>query len=160
MATDMFIKIGNITAESKDAKHTGDIDVLSWSWGLSQSGTAHEGTGNGAGKVRVQDLSFVKHVDKSSASLMLACCKGTHFAEANLCIRKAGDKPLEYYKVKLEDVLISAVQTGAHAQVEGMTETIMLNFVKFHVDYFEQQKDGTGKKGGEMNWDIPANKSA
>src|SRR5262249_17440196 len=135
------------------------IEVLSWSWAMAQNGTAHSGNGAGAGKVSIQDMSLTKFVDKASPALMLACCKGTHFPEVKLYVRKAGDKPLEYYKVKLEDVMVSSVGTGASGGEDRFTEQVTLNFGKFKVDYFEQQKDGTGKKGGEMAWDIPANKS-
>ena len=41
MAVDMFLKIGDIKGESADDKHAGEIDVLAWSWGMSQSGTTH-----------------------------------------------------------------------------------------------------------------------
>ena len=50
MAVDMFIKIGDIKGESRDAKHKDEIDVLSWSWGMSQSGSMHVGGGGGAGR--------------------------------------------------------------------------------------------------------------
>ena len=66
MAVDMFMKIDTIDGESKDKKHTKEIDVLSWSWGLSNSGSAHTGGGAGAGKVNGQDLSFTKYVDSAS----------------------------------------------------------------------------------------------
>lgn len=51
MALDMFIKIDGIKGESTDDKHKDEIDVLSWSWGMSQSGTVHTTGGSGAGKV-------------------------------------------------------------------------------------------------------------
>ena len=41
MAVDMFIKIADIKGESGDSKHKGSIDVLAWSWGMSQSGSSH-----------------------------------------------------------------------------------------------------------------------
>ena len=74
MAVDMFMKIKTITGESVDKKHKDEIDVLAWSWGMSQSGTTHMGPGGGSGKVNVQDLSFTKYVDGSSNALILSCC--------------------------------------------------------------------------------------
>jgi len=112
MAVDMFIKIGSVAGEAQDKTHKGEIDVLAWSWGMSQSGTTHVGSGSGSGKVNVQDISITKFVDNSSAFLMLACCKGTHFPTAKLVVRKAGDNPLEYITLELENVLISSVSTG------------------------------------------------
>ena len=87
MAVDMFIKIGALKGESADKVHKGSIDVLAWSWGLSNSGSAHYGAGAGAGKVNVQDLSFTKWIDHSSPELLLAGCNGKHFPEAKLVRR-------------------------------------------------------------------------
>ena len=38
MATDIFAKIGDIKGESNDSKHKEELEVLSWSWGVAQSG--------------------------------------------------------------------------------------------------------------------------
>ncbi|MFT3858197.1 MAG: type VI secretion system tube protein Hcp [Aquabacterium sp.] len=158
MAVDMFIKIGDIKGESKDGSHGDEIDVLAWSWGLSQSGTAHTGTGSGAGKVNVQDLSLTKWVDSSSTALMMASCKGTHIKEAKLTVRKAGDKPLEYIKITLTDVIVSSVQTGGSGGEDRLTENVVLNFGKFKVEYTIQAKEGGAGATSTVAWDIPANK--
>jgi type VI secretion system secreted protein Hcp len=82
MALDMFINMGaNIKGESADKENgpEGDIDVLAWSWGMSQSGTTHMGGGGGAGKANFQDLSFTKYIDSSTNALMIALAKGTTF---------------------------------------------------------------------------------
>ena len=90
MAVDIFIKIGDLKGESVDTKHKGEIDVLAWSWGMTQSGTTHTGSGGGAGKVNVQDLSFTKYVDKSTPNLMQYCCNGKHFPKrSSRCARPA-----------------------------------------------------------------------
>jgi type VI secretion system secreted protein Hcp len=60
MAVDMFIKIGDLKGEAQDKIHKDEIDVLSSSWGVSNSGSAHVGLGAGAGKASIQDLSFSK----------------------------------------------------------------------------------------------------
>src|SRR5215470_14076184 len=101
MAMDMFIKLAGVEGEAKDKTHGGEIDVLAWSWGMSNSGSAHVGGGAGAGKCNVQDLSFTKYIDKSSPSLMLACCNGKHFDKATLVVRKAGESPLEYVLITI-----------------------------------------------------------
>src|SRR3954462_4120254 len=108
MAVDMFMKIDEMKGESRDTKHKEDIDVLAWSWGMSNSGSAHVGGGAGAGKVNVQDLSFTKYIDKSSCSLMLACCNGKHFPSATLVVRKAGEQPLEYLTITLTELIVTS----------------------------------------------------
>jgi type VI secretion system secreted protein Hcp len=160
MAVDIFLDIDGIKGESKDGKHKETIDVLSWSWGMSQSGTAHLGGGAGAGKVQVQDLSFTHYIDKASPTLMKHCCDGKHIKKAKLIIRKAGEHPLEYLTVEMQDILVSHVSTGGSHGEDRLTENVTLNFAKFHAEYKEQLANGSAGKGSEVKWDIPANKSA
>jgi type VI secretion system secreted protein Hcp len=157
MAVDMFIKIGDLKGESRDKTHKDEIDVLAWSWGVSNSGSAHMGGGAGAGKVNVQDLSFTKYIDKSSCSLLLASCKGTHYPTAKLTVRKAGGKPLEYLTVTMTEVLISAVSTGGSGGEDRLTENVTLNFAKVKVDYIEQKPDGTEGDKPTMTYNIAEN---
>ena len=157
MAVDMFMKIATVDGESKDSKHKKDIDVLAWSWGMSNSGSAHVGGGAGAGKVNVQDLSFTKWVDSATPVLSLACCDGKHFADATLVVRKAGEKPVEYIKIKMEEVLISAVSTGGSGGEDRLTENVILNFAKVGVDYVPQDEKGAPQTAIPMSWDIVAN---
>lgn len=158
MAMDMFIKIGDIKGESKDDKHSAEIDVLAWSWGLSQSGSAHLGAGAGSGKVNIQDLSLTKYVDSASTALMVAACKGTHIKQALLTVRKAGDTPLEYIKITLDEVLVSSLTTGGSGGEDRLTENVSLNFAKFKVEYTTQAETGGKGVTSTAAWDIPANK--
>ena len=157
MAVDMFIKIGDIQGESKDKKHSKEIDVLAWSWGMSNSGSAHTGGGAGAGKVNVQDISFTKYVDSSTPKLMLACCNGKHYDDALLTVRKAGEKPVEYIKIKLTEVLITSVSSGGSGGEDKLTENVTLNFSKVHYDYTPQDDKGAAGTAIPMSWDIAAN---
>ena len=157
MAVDMFLKLNGVKGESKDKVHTKEIDVLAWSWGMSNSGTAHVAGGAGAGKVNVNDLSFTKYVDSSSANLMLNCCNGKHFPDALLTVRKAGGNPVEYIKVKMETVLIAAVTTGGSGAEDRLTENVILNFAKVSVDYTPQKADGSADTAIPFAWDIAAN---
>jgi len=157
MAVDMFIKLTDIEGESQDGAHEKEIDVLAWSWGMTQSGTTHMGGGGGGGKVNVSDLSFTKYIDSSSANLMLFCCNGKHVDEALLTIRKAGEDPLEYLKIKMEDVIISSVSTGGSGGMDRLTENVTLNFSKVEVVYTPQAEAGAGDAEKTMTWDIAKN---
>jgi type VI secretion system secreted protein Hcp len=157
MAVDMFIKLTDIEGESQDGAHEKEIDVLAWSWGMTQSGTTHMGGGGGSGKVNVSDLSFTKYVDASSANLMLFCCNGKHVAEGLLTIRKAGEDPVEYLKIKMEDVIISSVSTGGSGGMDRLTENVTLNFSKVEVVYTPQAAAGSGEAEKTMTWDIAKN---
>ncbi len=158
MATDMFLKLGDIKGESVDSGHTNEIDILAWSWGASQSGTTHQGTGGGAGKVNVQDLSFTKWIDKATPILLKHCCDGTHINEAVLTVRKAGGKkPLEYYKLTLQDVIVSSLSTGGSGGEDRLTENVTLNFAKFKLEYVPQKVDGSGDPAISATWNIAKN---
>jgi type VI secretion system secreted protein Hcp len=160
MAVDMFIKIDGIKGESQDGKHKDEIDVLSWSWGVSQSGTMHSGGGGGAGKASFQDLSLTKWVDTSSPKLLGAASTGKHIKEALLTVRKAGDKPLEYLKVTLTDCLISSVSTGGSGGEDRLTENISINFGKVKFEYTAQKADGSPGGVVPFGFDIKKNELA
>ncbi len=160
MAVDMFLKIDDIEGESVDDVHAGEIDILSWSWGMSQSGTTHTGAGGGAGKVNVQDLSFVHWIDKSSANLMKMCCNGKHFEEATLVVRKAGEMPLEYLIITMKEGLISSVSTGGSGGEDRLTENVTLNFSEFKTEYVPQMADGSGDASIIVGWNIAKNVDA
>lgn len=157
MAVDMFIKIGDIKGEAQDKTHKGEIDVLAWSWGMSNSGSAHVGGGAGAGKVNVNDLSFTKYVDSATPPLMLACCNGKHYPEALLTVRKAGESPVEYIKIKLTDLLVTSLSTGGSGGEDRLTENVTLNFAKVHVDYTPQDAKGAAGTAIPMDWNIAQN---
>jgi len=157
MAMDMFMKIGTLKGEARDSVHKEEIDVLSWSWGISNSGSAQQGSGAGAGKCNVQDLSFTKYLDKSSPDLLLASCNGKHFDKAVLTVRKAGENPLEYLLITLEEVLVTSVSTGGSGGEDRLTENVTLNFAKVKVQYKEQTPTGGVGDKPEMGWDIAQN---
>ncbi len=160
MAVDMFIKIGDIEGESTDDKHGKEIDVLAWSWGMSQSGTTHMGGGGGSGTVSVQDLSFTKYVDAATHALMKACCDGTHYTEAKLVVRKAGKEALEYIKATFKEVIVTSVSTGGSGGEDRLTENVTLNFAEFKLEYTPQKDDGSGDSAKEFGWNIAAKKAA
>ena len=159
MASDMFIKIGDIKGESQDDKHKGEIDLASWSWGVSQTGTMAAGGGGGAGKANFGDLHFVHNMDKASPVLALACASGEHIKSVTLTQRKAGKEQQEFLIIKMTDVLISSVQTSASDGSHAFpTESVSLNYAKIEFDYKPQKIDGTLDAAIKSGWDVKANK--
>lgn len=158
MAVDMFLKIEGIKGESQDAKHKDEVDVLAWSWGMSQSGTFHTGGGGGAGKVNIQDLSLTKYVDKASPVLMKHCANGKHIKEALLTVRKAGEKPVEYIKIKIAPVMVTSLSTGGSGGEDRLTENVTLNFGTVEFEYTPQKPDGSADASIPWKFDIAGNK--
>ena len=157
MSADILLEIEGVEGESsKKQKH---LDLLSWSWGMSNHGSMHLATGGGSGKVNVSDITFVKHVDKASGRLMLACCNGEHFKKATLICRKAdGDKSVEYIKIKMEDVMVTNFSAGDSAGGDLFSESVSLNFAKVTYEYMTQDKTGKGQSAGNFGWNIAEGK--
>jgi type VI secretion system secreted protein Hcp len=141
MAVDMFLKIGDIKGESKDSQHRDWIEVSSFSWGMSQSGVAADrpGSGAGAGKVSVQDISITKRLDKSSPLLMRSCATGQHIKEATLNLSRTKNDQQTYYVITLTDVLVSSYSPAcSEGGAENVpVEAVTLNFSKIQTVYKE-----------------------
>ena len=141
MAVDMFLKLDGIDGESADSKHKDEIEVLSFSWGVSSPAAGGRG-GLSAGKVSSNDLSIVKRLDTSSPQLIEKICQGEHISSGLLTLQKAGEKPVEYLKIKLTDILISGYSTGASGGGEPV-EQVSFSFSGIEVSAAEQRPDGS-----------------
>src|SRR5580765_8614306 len=93
-----------IKGESQDDQHKGEIDVVSWSWGMQAK--ANIGGGTATGKATINDLRIVKRVDSASTALMLALRTNEPITKAVLTLRKAGKGQLEYLKVTIEQARV------------------------------------------------------
>jgi type VI secretion system secreted protein Hcp len=155
MAIDSFLKLGTLKGESVVKGFEDQIQLLSWGWGMTQSGTTHTASGGGAGKVDVSDLQISKHVDAASPMLALACCKGTHYDTATLTMRKAGGTALEYVTITLTNLIVTSYSVSEGGGGDLLTDTFTLNFGKFKYSFQPQDNKGA-KKGGAIDatWDI------
>lgn len=156
MADDMFLKIEPLEGESQDAVHRREIDVLAWSWSMSQSATSHVSGGAGAGRLSVQDLSVTKYVDNASTELMRFCSTGRSIKEARLTVRRGGRETFEYLVIVMKQVIVSSVSTGGSAGDDRLTENVTLNFGSYKIRYTPQNDDGTPGERTVWKWDIAA----
>ena len=159
MASDIFAKLGDIKGESLDSKHKDEIEVLSYSWGVTNAGSMGHGSGGGEGKATFHDLSFVHKVDKASPILLQACATGTHLKEATITHRKAGKQQHEYMIVKMNDVIVTGVTHGGNGD-SGHHENVSLSFAKVAIEYKPQKPDGSLDAGIHFKYDIKAQKEA
>ena len=158
MASDIFAKLGDIKGESIDDKHKGEIEVLSWSWGVASSGELSHAGGAGAGKATFHDLSFTHKIDKASPVLMQRCATGQHLKDATITRRKSGKGQQEFLVIKMSDVIVTSVQQhdeGGKSQVESVT----LAFAKVDVEYKPQKADGSLDAGIHFKYDLKASKA-
>jgi type VI secretion system secreted protein Hcp len=158
MASDIFAKIGDIKGESLDSKHKDEVEVLSWSWGVQQSGTMAHGGGGGEGKASFNDFNFTHHVDKASPVLLKACATGEHIKEATITVRKAGKGQQEFLIIKMNDIIITSVHPSGSGDGASTAESVALQAAKVDLEYKPQKADGSLDAGLHFKYDIKGNK--
>jgi type VI secretion system secreted protein Hcp len=164
MPSDYFLEIDGIKGESGDSKHKGEIELESWSWGVSlPRASAASGGGGGAGKVVFQDIHFTSRTSSASPQLFLSCATGQHIKKAVLTVRKAGGGQQEYYKVTLEDILVSSYQQGSPEGGDANqgtlpVDTFSLDFAKIELEYSPQKPDGSLDAPVKAGYDLKQNK--
>jgi type VI secretion system secreted protein Hcp len=136
MAFDAFLKIDGIPGESNDSKHKDEIEVLSFSFGISRQ--------NERGRPSIADFSIVKTVDTASPLLFDAACQGDSIKSALFTARKAGEKQQEFIKITFEEVIISSVQHSGAPGTDGVPmESVSLDFRSLEMEVFKQKEDGS-----------------
>ena len=80
MAFDAFLKLDGIPGESNDKSHPNEIEIESYSWGVSNSGSLGSGGGGGAGKASFTDMNFTAPASAAGPLLAAACATGKHIA--------------------------------------------------------------------------------
>ncbi|MDR3212869.1 MAG: type VI secretion system tube protein Hcp [Azoarcus sp.] len=157
MLQEHFIQLDGITGESKQAKHKGWIDVLSFSYAVSQSSSMFTGGGGGVGKADFPAFTFIHYVDRASPNLFKYCAAGKHIPKAVLSSCKVGDGSQEFMRVIMTDVLI--VNAGPSGSTGGQAiETVGLSYSKIEIEIREQKADGSMCPAVSSGWDIKANK--
>jgi len=155
MSYAIFIKLDGIEGESTDARHKDEIDVLSWSWGVTLPSSMPVGGAGGAGKATPADLKFSHRIDFASPSLIRACASGRHIKEAVVRVQKTGAAPFEFLTIKLSDVLVKSVEPGVNTLENNATENVGLSFSRMEFEYRQDVKPGAVNK---VFWDVLANK--
>jgi type VI secretion system secreted protein Hcp len=159
MASNIFAKIGDIKGESLDSKHKDEVEVLSWSWGVSNAGTIRTGGGGGQGKATFHDFNFTHYIDKASPILLKACATGQHIKEATITVRKAGKGQQEFLIIKMNDVIITSVASSGAGDEPASAENVALQFAKVDLEYKPQKRDGSLDVGLHFKYDIKGNRA-
>jgi type VI secretion system secreted protein Hcp len=148
---DTFIKFDGVDGESTHKDHKGEIEVLSWNWGVSNDASPGSGGGAGTGKARVHDLRIVHHYDAASPLLAETAATGKHLKEAFLTVGRAGEKAADFLKVSMKDVLVTEVDVAGDA--EAVTEEVALRPAWIRFDYARQSPSGAAGGTTSFTWD-------
>lgn len=162
MAVDYFLKLDGIPGESTDEKHKNEIQIDSFSWGVTNTGTMGRGGGGGSGKADFTDISFTKWGDSSSPALVGAAASGEHIKTAVFTARKQGGKAgqQDFMTITLSDVMVSSYHTSGQGGADSIPlDNFSLNFTKIEYKYMEQKADGSLGGNKVAKYDRATNKA-
>jgi type VI secretion system secreted protein Hcp len=154
---DYFLRLDGIPGESVDAKHKDEIDVLAFSWGVSQTGTPAPGGGGGSGKAVFDDLLVVARSSKASPLLWLACASGTHIKTAVLTCRRSGKSAVEFLTFTLKDVVVGSYEVDSSDDGPPLDQ-IGLAYAKIETQYTPVDPAGKAQAPVKAGWDLAAGK--
>ena len=157
MAVNMFLKLDTIAGESTDVNHKNEIEILSFSWGVSNSPTLGA-TGAAAGKAVPSDVSFVIRSGLASPPLFLACAQGRHLKQGIFVIENAAvesPNPTDNYTLTLTDVLVSSYQSSGSS--DGPFDSFSLAFRSLRLKEIADSPVGGAPKTIEAAFDFAKN---
>lgn len=143
MATNLFLKLGEIEGECEDQAHVGWIEITSWSHGFSQPTTpVRASSGATVEKANHTDLAFTKYLDKATDAILSTCWTGKQLPTSVLeCYRADGDAvPVKYLQIDMEKVIISSYSIGHGGMGDHPAENVSLSYGKVTYTYLDQKK--------------------
>lgn len=152
-----FLKLDGVPGDSTDAAHKGEIQLLAFAWGASNTGSS-SGGGAGAGKVTFSDFNFTASTSKASPLLMLNTATGKRLASALVTVsRKARGASQDFIKIELSDVLVTGYHQSA-SNNDTPVDSASLSFAKIEYSFVSQSANGGPGETTTVKWDIRANK--
>lgn len=163
MAIDVYLQIDGVKGESAEETHKGWIECLSVDWAVTQPKSATSSTAGGhtAERANLSEIGLTKLADLASPILFQLSACGKTLPKAKLEFMRAdGDgKPIKYFEIQLENVLISDMASSVSEGVV-LSESRGLKFSKIKLAYI-QQKLGGGTLGSTTGgWDLALNRIA
>jgi len=156
MAVDYYLKLDGIEGEAATSGFEKQIQLLSFSWGGSQTTSVAGTGGSGAGKVDLSDLSIMKYYDKASPAVFKALVSGTHIKTGVLSATKAGAGGKPFLKISLGELFVTSHQVSASSEIPSESVSFSYNTIK--VEYSTQNEQGILTAVGAVQYDIKANK--
>jgi type VI secretion system secreted protein Hcp len=153
MAVNAYLVIDGIPGPS--TSKSGAIDILSFSFGASQTAVIGAGSSGGearSGRANVSDVSIMKVLDKTSPLLFDHCVSGDYLKKVDILYDKPmGASQEDYFKIHMEDALITSVQLSGSS--ENPMESVSFAFSKVKVSY-NPEEDGALKGFIDKGFDV------
>ena len=132
------------------------VDILSFSWGASNTatyGAGSSGRESRAGRASLSDVTIMKVADKLTPLLFDDCATGNVLSKVEIIYDKPmGEGQEDYFKIEMEDVLITSVQLSGSS--ENPTESISFAYEKIKVMYNPEDDEGNLAGFVEKGYDL------
>jgi type VI secretion system secreted protein Hcp len=155
MAVNAYLIVDGVPGPSTSLSNA--IDILSFSFGASNSAVFGSGASGGesrAGRADVSNVSIMKVLDKTSPQMFANCVTGDYINSVDVQYYKPmGTKQDVYFKIHMEKVVITSVQLSGSN--ENPTESISFAFAKVKVSY-NPEKDGKLQGFIDKGYDVEA----
>lgn len=148
-AVDYFLKIDGVDGESTDPSHRNEIEIESFSWGVSTP--RDSASGQSTGRRQYQPIIIRKRIDKSSPLLARAAAVGEHLKKGVLVARDENGNEFEmlsFFDIFVEEFKQSGDQ-GSHP-----TESLSFNYQKIEFSYTPVGADGKPGTPVVRGWDV------
>lgn len=156
----IFLKLdnGKIAGESTHPNHKGEIEILTMSFGASNSGATHFSGGSGAGAANVSDITLHKFTDRSSPELLRRVMNGEPIGEAQIAFVETLDgKDHPVLTFALNNILVTSHTQSAGGGQDRPTEAVALNFAEFTYQTFSYSSTGEPTASPSITWNIVTN---
>jgi type VI secretion system secreted protein Hcp len=147
-AQDFFLQADGLQGESTANKFKDAIDVLAFSWGVSNGAKA---------KPNFQDISLTKWVDRTSPLLLNHVATGQVIATAKLTVVKSGATQQPYLRYCFTGLRVTSVSSGGSTGEDRLTENISLSYSTVVEAYQQQRADGSLAPAVFGGWDLIKN---
>jgi type VI secretion system secreted protein Hcp len=160
MGHNLFLSILPIKGQSSVDGFKEQIEVLSFSHGISQAVTSSVSNQNRTmGRPHHQDFTIAKHLDESSPEILDFCNKGLDIAKAIFTVTQqeaASAKVAPIWTVTMENAIFTSSSIGG-GEGSVPVETVSMNYATIKWE-FAVQTVGAEKKGTKAaGWDLTKN---
>jgi type VI secretion system secreted protein Hcp len=156
----VFLQLEGIEGEATAERYSKQIEIVSWSWGVSNPTTARATRGGGAasGRASVGELQLMKATDAATPKLFQNAASGKHIPKGVLIVLRGNDAGgFPYLRITLEDVVVTALQLSAGG--DRPTESVSLGFTRVVIEYRTTDASGKPSSWISAGWDLATNGS-
>ena len=154
-----FLRLAGIPGESTRESFPNWIEVLTYGWGVTNTGSAGGGGGGGAGKTKRAPLLVAGYSGKHSPKVFQAVATGKHIKDATLRVLRDGESPQVFYEVVLADVLVSSLHATRHPTFGSPMDVFEMDYAKLTHTTWQQNNDGTLSDPVTFGFDFVRNRA-